>query len=126
MTTPQRLHIATRTIDAVRDLKFVTTLSGLRSLLELCNVYRRIAPNFSRMAAPLIKHSKIGEPTAFELNDEEQQTIDALKKEPITPPVLALPRLEVQLVIETDACDKHVGSVLLQEQEEGELRSIGY
>lgn len=45
LTTPRRLHIATKTIKALRDLKYPMTTFKLRSFLRLCNGYRQFAPN---------------------------------------------------------------------------------
>lgn len=62
---------------------------------------------------PLNKQLKKGELTRFELNDKERQRVDELKEKITTTPVPALSRPEGQFVIETDACDKEVGCVLL-------------
>lgn len=43
-----------------------------------------------------------------------------------TPPVLALPRDEGKLTVDTDACDKQIGCVLLQEKPHGTTKRIGY
>lgn len=122
--TPRRLHFATESINAVDGLNYLTITSELWSFWELCNVYRRVVPNFSRTAAPLNRRLKKGEQTTFELNNEERQTVDDLNEKLTTSPVLTLPRPAGQFIIETDACDN--GCVLLQEQEEGEIRPLGY
>lgn len=44
----------------------------------------------------------------------------------ITPPVLALPRLNGQYTINTDVCDTQVECVLLQKQKYNLLKLIGY
>lgn len=77
---PRRLHIATKTIDDVRDFEYPTATFKLRSLLELCNVYRRFVPNLSRMAVSSNKRLRKGELTTFGLNDKERQTVEDLKK----------------------------------------------
>lgn len=68
------------------------------------------------MAAAFNKQLKKGERATFELNDEEQKTVDKPKEKLTTPPVLVLPRFESQFIIEADECDKQAGCVLLQEQ----------
>lgn len=123
---PKRFYIATEKIDAVRNLKYPTTTTELRSFLELCSDCRQFVPNFSQMTALLNKRLKRGEQTTFELKDEERQTVEYMKEKLTTPAVLALPRSEGQLLIDTDACDKQVGCVLLQEQEESEIWPVGY
>lgn len=42
---PRRLHIAIKTMDAVRDSRYPTRTSEMRSFLGLCNVYRQFIPN---------------------------------------------------------------------------------
>lgn len=68
------------------------------------------------MAAPLDKRSKKGEPAMFQVNDEQRQTVDNLRKKLASLPVLALPRPDGKSVIKTDACDKQVVCVLLHEK----------
>lgn len=41
-------------------------------------------------------------------------------------PILDLPRRPCQCIVDTDACAAHVGCVLLQEQEDGSYRLVGY
>lgn len=123
--TPPRLHITTKTINAVRDLRCPMAKPEMRSFLGLCNVYQRFVPKFSRLAAPLMKRLKKVEPALVDLNDE-RRTVDNLKQELITAPVLPLPRPEGQLVTEADACEKQAGCVLLPEQESGEFCQSDY
>lgn len=77
---PRRLHIATKTVDAVRNLKYPMTTSELRLLLELCCIYCRFVSNFSRMAARINERLKKGVPNTFNLNDEKQQMVDNMKE----------------------------------------------
>lgn len=126
MITPERLYIATRMTDAVQSLNYPTTSSELRSFLGMCIVYRRSVPDFVRVAAFLKKRLKKSKPTLIKLNEEERQTVDDLKQELITPPILALKKPDGQFTIETGTCNKQVGYVLQQEQENGEFLPIGY
>lgn len=61
---------------------------------------------------------KKGEPLRFKLEDTERKTVEAMKEKLTTPPVLALPQLNGQYTIDTDACDTQVGCELLQEHED--------
>lgn len=124
--TPRRLHIGTKTIDAVLNLIYLTTMSELRSFLRLCNVYCRFVSSFARVAGPLNRPLRKGEPTRIKLNDDKRRKVDNLEWKLTSPPVLALPRLEGQCMVETDAWDEQVGCVLLHKQESGEIRPVVY
>lgn len=89
--TPQQLHIATETIKVVRDLKSTTKTSELRSSLGLCNVYRRLVPDFYRVTAPRKKTQKKRKTDTFRDN-KEQRTMDDLKQTLVSLPVFAIPR----------------------------------
>lgn len=113
--------------DAVTTLKRPSTLTEPRLFLGLCNVFTRIAPNFSILAA--VPNNKLGkdQPKQFEpLDGEERAAVTLLKRFVIRSPVLALPRAKGWYRPNTDVCDKQIGCVLLQEQEEGRNRAVGY
>lgn len=112
---PEKLEVASRTVDAVRDFQPSTDQSELQSFLGMCNVYRRFASNFAQIAALLTKKLKKGEPFRFdELEDNEREAFNALNSRLITPPILVLPRYELKYVLDTDACYHQVGCALLQ------------
>lgn len=124
--TPQRLHIGTKSINAVRDLKYSMTMFLLRSLRRLCNKYCQFVPHFVRVAGPLNKTLDKGQSTKFELKDNEQRTVSNLTQKLASPPVLYSSRPKRQFVIEIDVCNKQVCCVLLQEHGSGEFRPIGH
>ena len=124
---PGKLAVSTKTCEAVERFRPLRTTTDVRSFLGLCNVFRRFMPNFARMSAPLNKKLEKGQPAKFdELNAEETKAFEDLKGLLIAPPVLALPKAEGKYTVDTDACDLQVGCVLLQEQEDGTNRPVGY
>lgn len=78
--TPERLHIATETIDAVRDSRYPTITSGSRLLLTPCSAYPLFVPNFLQILVPLNRRLKKGESATIELIVEEWQTLGDLVK----------------------------------------------
>lgn len=60
------------------------------------------------------------------LNEEQLKPLDILQEELISPPVLTLPKRKGQFTLDTDGCDRQVGGVQLQRQEDGKERAIGY
>jgi hypothetical protein len=62
----------------------------------------------------------------FSWTDDCQQSFDKLKVALTMSPVLALPRDEGKLWLETDTSDVVTGAVLLQEQEDGVYKPLGF
>jgi Reverse transcriptase (RNA-dependent DNA polymerase) len=50
---PGKLAVAVKNTESLRSALSPTTQTELRSFLGLCNVYRRFAPGFSKVAGPL-------------------------------------------------------------------------
>jgi Reverse transcriptase (RNA-dependent DNA polymerase) len=50
---PGKLAVAPRNVDTIRQAKYPTTRTELRSFLGMCNVYRRFVPGFAKIAGPL-------------------------------------------------------------------------
>ena len=124
---PGELRVLDATTAAVQELHPPKTVTQLRSFLGLCNVYRRFVPNFARIAHPLNAMLKKGEPKSFEtLRPDAEDAFKALKRALTTTPVLALPRADAHSRLETDACDRQVGCVLLQMQPDGEYKPVGF
>lgn len=121
-----KLHVATKTIDAIEALRYLATVSELRPFLRVCNVYRRFVPNFAEMGAPLNKKLKNGETKQSSFDEDKMKAVDVVKVKLITPPVLALPKPNRQHIINTDICGTQPGCVLRQEQEDKGLKPIDY
>jgi len=122
-----RLAVMDAHTRALREARFPTTRTQVRSFVGICNVFRRFVPNFARMAAPLTElrgsTAPVLVPPATPL---QQQAFDRLKEALKTPPVLALPRRGRKYVLEVDACGTQVGAALLQEQDDGQLQLVAY
>lgn len=70
---------------------------------------------------------RMDQPTNFgPFNEEVLAAINAMKDALLSPPVLAIPIFIAHMTLDTDACDKRVGCVLLQKQEDKIARPIGY
>jgi len=124
---PGRLGVMDAHTRALREARFRTARTHVRSFVGMCNVFRRFVLNFARMAAPLTdlmgSRAPVLVPPATPL---QQQAFDRLKEALKTPPVLALPRRGRKYIVDVDACGTHVGAALLQEQDDGKLQPVGY
>lgn len=124
---PGKLQVADKTTEAIEGLKPPTTVTGIRSFLGLCNVFRRFVPNFARISSPLNAKLRKGEPSSFgDLDEKETEAFNILRDKLISPPVLALPNATGRYTVDTDACDRQVRCVLMQDQREDKPNSVGY
>jgi hypothetical protein len=124
---PGKLSVAEKNTQALRTAKPPTTQSELRSFLGLCNVYRRFVRGFARIAAPLNALLRKGEsPQLGVLSKEQLDAFEQLRSNLLNPPILALPRAEGAMILDTDASDEQIGCCLFQEQPDGARHPIGY
>jgi Reverse transcriptase (RNA-dependent DNA polymerase) len=90
---PGQPAVAENNTAALKDIQAPTTQTELRSFLGLCNVYRRLVPHFSKIAATLNGFPRKGEGPKLGLLDEDQlHAFDCLREKLLNPPILALPR----------------------------------
>ena len=124
---PGRLGVAEKNTNALKAAPLPRTQTELRSFLGLCNVYRRFVPRFSAIAAPL--NALLAKGTPPQLGPLPSAAITAfnlLRERLLSPPVLALPRAEGALWLDTDASDGQLGCCLIQNQPDGKSLPLGY
>jgi hypothetical protein len=100
-------------IAAVKSWPKPSNLKQLRGFLELAGYYRKFIRGFGAICKPLTnllrKHAQ------FLWTPQEQASFTALKQALVEAPVLALPDFSKEFVLETDACDRGIGAVLMQQ-----------
>ena len=110
-------------IEAVRNWGRPESTTDVRSFLGLTGYYRSFVPEFATIAKPL---SALGEKgRRFQWSEECEVAFRTLKERLMGAPILAFPKAEGQLVVDTDASDTGLGIVLAQVQE-GEERVLSY
>ena len=95
----------------------------VRSFLGLCTYYRRYVKGFANIAKPLTRLTE--EKRTFHWDHECQASFEELKNKLSSAPILSYPRPEGKFVLDTDASNTAIGSVLSQIQD-GEEKVIGY
>ena len=100
------------------------SVKQVRQFLGLAGFYRRFIDNFSSIAAPLSNLTKIN--TTFTWTPECNKAFNSLKLNISSEPVLMLPREREPFTIQTDASKYAIGGVLMQYDEQNQLRPIAF
>ena len=114
-------------VKAVREWPLPTTKKQLHSFVQFCNFYRRFIRNFSSYTRLL--HSAYQKTSDFEKdftnNSEAIQLFNDLKQLFTTAPILKFFDYNKQAIIESDASDYAIGSILSQEHD-GVIHPVAY
>jgi len=124
---PGQLHVDNKSVDALKDAKFPTTKTQLKSFLGICHVYRRFVKDFAKRAKPLntLPRAEIP-PDLPPPTDVDFAALEDPGNALLCPPVLALPKANRKLVVDVYACADQVGCTLLQEEPGQLLHPVGY
>ncbi|QSZ28681.1 hypothetical protein DSL72_003181 [Monilinia vaccinii-corymbosi] len=99
-------------IEIVESWAYLTTVKGIQSFLGFCNFYRRFIKDYGIIAKPLTELTKANTPFIFD--DICRQAFDILKEKLMTAPLLQHYDYSLPCMLETDASDGVVASVLSQ------------
>jgi len=105
------------TVQKILEAPRPKTKKQLRSFLGLVGFYRQFIPNFAALAVPLTDLTRKGQPNELVWEQPQENAFNALRKSVTNPPILRLPDLEKEFILQTDASNDGLGAVLLQEDE---------
>ncbi|GJV67266.1 reverse transcriptase [Tanacetum coccineum] len=98
-------------IKAIEAWPVLNNLKQLRGFLDLTGYYRRFIKSYASISRPLTLLLK---KNSFQWNKESQVAFESLKKAMISAQVLALPDIDKEFTMETDASGIRIGAVLIQ------------
>jgi len=99
----------------------------LKCFLDTCIVYWRFIKDYAHSAKPLTKlTSKKLSLVVSPMDDPHLAAFEYLKERLTSTPILALPRREGHIILDTDACAVQVGCTLLQQQPDTSILPVGY
>jgi len=102
-----------RKIQAIVEWSAPKSVPELRLFLGLANYYRRFIEGYSKKTTPLSDLLKKNQ--RWEWTVDCQQAFEKLKTAVASAPVLGLPDFEKPFEVHTDASDRAIGGVLVQE-----------
>ncbi|KAK7113091.1 uncharacterized protein [Littorina saxatilis] len=112
-------------VDKIKSATPPSTKKELRSFLGLCGFYRSYINSYASIAIPLTDMTKKSQPDKLKWDERSRQSFEKLKEAICKTPVLCMPDHEKEFVLRTDASDRGIGAVLMQEQDKT-LRPLAY
>ena len=102
-------------VQAIKAFQAPTTMKEVRAFIGFCNYFRRMIPNFSRMAQPLIAMTrKDADWKSGELPTDAENSFNQLKKALSEQPVIGFSKSDGQYVLTVDAATSGLGAILSQ------------
>ena len=110
-------------VQKIMDCLAPKDVHGVRSVLGVISYNRHLIPHNSEIAKPMIKLTEKERP--FIWDEEQQKSFDDLKEMLSQAPTLVHPQPQEEFILDTDASNEGIGTVLSQVQD-GQERVTAY
>lgn len=105
MIRPEELAVDDKNCESVHRAVLSIDQTYLRSILGVCNVFRRSLFSFARVAAPMHVVMGKSQPFEFKLNSVRLDAFQELNERMMSPLILALPGHEQRYTLASDGCN---------------------
>ena len=99
-------------------------IKEVQKFLGLANYYRRFIKDFAKLAAPL--HVLVRKEQKWKREKKQERAFEKLKAVFTTEPVLAIPNIDREMRVETDASNYATRGVLSTKCEDGKWRPVAF
>ncbi|CAM5168352.1 unnamed protein product [Eretmochelys imbricata] len=111
-------------VDAIQKWMVPKSKKQIQSFLGLAGYYRRFVPHYSQITTPLTDLTKKKQPNAVQWTEECQKAFNQLKATLMSDPVLRTLDFDNPFLVTTDASERGVGPVLMQEGPDQEFHPV--
>lgn len=122
--SPRGLSMDKVKVDAVTSWPTPMKARDIQVFLGFANFYRRFIPNYSQIVKPLT--SLTGKDVAFQWTSAQNQAFTSLKTAFSSAPILRYFDFSKPAVVEPDASDFALGTILSQYDDSGILHPVAY
>ena len=111
-------------VAAIQNVRAPTGVGEVRRFLGTINQMSKFVPNLSDVTKPL--RELLVKDNQWVWGPPQQKAFDQVKQMLTTAPILALFNPKLETTVAADASSYGLGAVLLQKQEDGELKPVAY
>ena len=111
-------------LKAIRNLPARTDIHGARRLLGMTNHIGKFIPNLANLTEPI--RSLLSARNTWQWGEPQQRAFDCIKAALTSTPVLAHYSPNSETIVSADASSFGLGAVLLQRDQQGNLRPVAY
>jgi len=119
---PREVEMQKEKVKGVLNWLAFQNIKEVQKFLGLANYYRRFIKDFTRLAAPL--HMLVRKEQKWKWKREQEEAFEKLKMVFTIEPVLAIPDINKEMRVETDASDYAMEKVLLTKYKNGKWRLV--
>jgi hypothetical protein len=122
--SPEGLTMEKSKVESITNWPVPRRVKDVQSFLGFCNFYRRFIDHYSDIVIPLTRLTR--KDVQWKWTDACQQSFDLLKQAFTCAPVLMHWDPDLPIIVETDASDYAIASILSQRTPSGEIHPVAF